>query len=157
MNDKEIKGITTELLCQIEFLKRGVNVSVPVSSYCRYDFVIDINGNLLRVQAKHARPSKTGFRISTKSTHLAAKGKNVTKKYTVDDIDYFCSFYENNCYLIPIREIGNQTTLTLLLNNDWKNAHNQIMFAEDYLIDNQLNMLTKGKEISQVKEYVILK
>ena len=43
MNDREIKGITAELLCQTEFIKRGYNVSIPISSCCVYDFIVDIN------------------------------------------------------------------------------------------------------------------
>lgn len=155
MNGREIKGITTELLCQTEFVKRGFNVSVPISSYCKYDFIVDIEDVLYRVQVKYANKEKTGIRISTTSSHLSTNG-SVIKKYSKKDIDYICTVYEDNCYLIPIYEIEKRTSVTLSFDNKWKNGHH-IMIADDYLIDNQIELLRKGFLQNNKKNYVIQK
>ena len=49
------------MLCQNEFIKRNINVSVPISAYCKYDFIADIDGKLKKIQVKTARKRTTGF------------------------------------------------------------------------------------------------
>lgn len=155
MNDREIKGISTELLCQTEFIKRGYNVSVPISSYCVYDFVADIENDLYKIQVKYSNKIKTGIQINTTSTHLSAKG-SVKKKYTQKDIDYICTIYQNNCYLIPASEIEKRTSITLSLDDKWKNGHH-VMVAKDYLIDKQIALLKNRIYKTQKKKYIIQK
>lgn len=139
MHEKEIKGIETELSCQTEFIKRGINVSVPVSAYCKYDFIADIDGNLKKIQVKTARKRTTGFMISTLSTHLTSNGlrKNT---YTEKEIDYFCTIYENQCYLIPAKEVIGKTQFTLTLFPDKRVNNYLIMHAKNYTLDYQIEL-----------------
>lgn len=153
MNEREIKGISNELLCQTEFIKQGIDVSVPVSPYCKYDFIADIEKQLYRVQVKHPTKKKNGFQITTKSAHLTTKGA-VTNKYTSNDIDLMCTFFDGKCYCIPIEEIENRSTVTLLFNNKCTNS-NKIMLASDYLLDRQLRLKKIGENIAHSSEYVI--
>lgn len=155
MQDKEIKGITTELLCQAEFIKRNINVSVPISAYCKYDFIVDISGKLYRIQVKYSHISTTGIVINTKSTHLSSNG-TIIKKYTNDDIDFFCTIYDNKCYLIPINGIENRTQITLTLENNYCSQNQNIMIASNYLLDNQLSLIKNGKEIKPMR-YIVQK
>ncbi len=153
MNDREIKGITAELLCQTEFIKRGYNVSIPISSCCVYDFIVDINNNLYKVQVKHSNKSKIGFSVSTTSSHLTSKGTTV-KKYTSNDIDFICTYFDNNCYLISVKEVENRSNITLSLKNNWVNAHH-LMIAECYLLDSQLNLIKDKVPYTHSINYII--
>ena len=49
MTESKIKGLTTELQCQLFFTSLGYNVSVPLGEDCKYDFIVDIDGQLLRI------------------------------------------------------------------------------------------------------------
>lgn len=145
MHEKEIKGIETELSCQTEFIKRGINVSVPVSAYCKYDFIADIDGNLKKIQVKTARKRTTGFMISTLSTHLTSNGPR-KNTYTEKEIDYFCTIYENQCYLIPAKEVIGKTQFTLTLFPDKRVNNYLIMHAKNYTLDYQIELLKTGTE-----------
>jgi hypothetical protein len=153
MNEREIKGITTELLCENEFVKRGFDVSVPISSYCKYDFIVDICGKLYRFQAKHSNKTKSGIEFYTKSTHLSSNG-SIIKRYTQDDIDYFCTFCDNICYVIPIYALENRTSVTLSTVGYWKNGKS-VMLAEDYYIDKQIENIKNENFTNNQKSYVI--
>ena len=155
MEDREIKGITTELLCQNEFIKRNINVSVPISAYCKYDFIADIYGKLYRIQVKYSNICATGIVMNTKSVHLCSDGVKI-KKYTSDDIDFFCTIYENNCYLIPIAGVENRVQITLTFTTEQRSQNQNIMMASDYLLDNQL-LLIKTRQTISPRKYVIQK
>ena len=153
MNDREIKGITTELECKKEFIRRGYTVSVPISQSSKYDFIADINGKLMRIQVKYSRKSKTGISLDSKSVHLTSNG-TITHKYTRNDVDYICTFFDGSCYMIPITEIENRTSITLSFNDKWTNAHHR-MIADDYKIDRQICKLLDGNSINDQVVYVI--
>ena len=153
MQEREIKGITTELACQAEFIKRGFNVSVPISPYYKYDFLADINNTIIRVQVKYSKKTKTGLQFETKSCHLSASG-NIINTYSKDDVDYFCTYFEDNCYLVPIELIEHRGSITLSLSNTWKNAHHYLD-ASIYLIDNQIKKMCNHNEYIEQSRYVI--
>ena len=68
MTTKE-KGNLTELLCLCEFAKLGIKVSIPYGEDCKYDFIIDIYGHLLKIQCKtsHKLENQEGFTFKCES------------------------------------------------------------------------------------------
>lgn len=57
--------------------------------------------------------------------------------YTVNDIDYFATFWENELYLIPVNECSNEKTLHLTkesIRQGWS-------YLEDYKAEEVLNVL----------------
>ena len=56
LNSKQ-KGNITEVECMLAFLKLGYNVLTPYGDCERYDFVVDINNKLYKIQAKTANTS----------------------------------------------------------------------------------------------------
>ena len=153
MYEREIKGISTELMCQNAFIQLGYNVSVPISPYCVYDFIVDINNKLYKIQVKSCSKSKTGIKLSTMSSYSKASG-NVYKFYTKEQIDYICTFYEGQCYLIPIEEIENRNSITLSFEDNWVNAHHLIL-AENYILEKQLDLILNNKKYFLKKKYKI--
>ena len=49
----KILGNTTEMECMLECLKLDIQVSIPFGEDSRYDFIMDYNGKLYRIQSKH--------------------------------------------------------------------------------------------------------
>lgn len=139
MLESKQKGIVTELQCITYFNKLGYQVSIPYGENARYDFIVDVEGHLIRVQVKTSKENNNGtITISCKSTRPNTKGV-VTKYYTSDEIDYFATFYNDKCYLIPVEECHCAKILRFR-----KAANNQsanIYLAEDYEAEVQVKKI----------------
>ena len=72
MKENTIKGTLTELQCQKDFITRGFLVSQPIVADSKYDYIVDINGQLYRIQCKSATLSedKTFINLKTKTTNV---------------------------------------------------------------------------------------
>ena len=107
------KGNITELECLLSFVKEGYKVSIPYGEDCRYDLVVDINNKLYRVQCKtsHALTNpEDGFKFKSQSVVITTHGTKQST-YSEQEIDYFATMYEGQCYLIPVNECGHEKTL----------------------------------------------
>ena len=133
------KGNLTELQCITSFYELGYHVSIPYGENCRYDFIADIKNKLIRVQVKTAKDGKNGsFSIPCRSTRVNSTG-SVRRTYTSDEIDYFCTFYDGVCYLIPIDECS--STKTLRINKSENNQNQNVNWAEDYELSTVLKKI----------------
>lgn len=130
--DTNIKGTITELKCKTYFLELGYMVSTPESP-TRYDFILDTGKKLLKIQVKtcHSKEDDTKIMFKTSSTHITASG-STRHHYQDDGIDYFCTWYDNECYLIPVSDCGKDAKCLRL--KPTKNGQvKNISFAKDYL------------------------
>ena len=100
--DTNIKGTITELKCKTYFLELGYMVSTPESPV-RYDFILDTGKELLKIQVKTSHTDGEKIIFKTSSTHITAKG-NTIHHYKDDGIDYFCTWFNNECYLVPVQD-----------------------------------------------------
>ena len=133
-----LKGTITELKCQTYFLEKGFNVSIPLSPD-RYDFILDFNDELLKIQVKTSSIINEGeFQLfQTSSTHMV-KGQYVHSTYKQDNIDYFATWYDNQCYLVPVSDCGSREKRLRL--QPTKNGQVKgIAFARDYIAEEVLN------------------
>jgi hypothetical protein len=129
------KGNLTELECLLFFVKNGYKVSIPYGEDCRYDLVLDIKGHLYRIQCKTSHPLKNsddGFEFKTKSVAITAHGVKETK-YSSEEIDYFATIYEGQCYLVPVEECGNAKILRFQYPVNGQKKH--ISLAENYTFE----------------------
>ena len=46
------KGNLTELQCLTAFIQQGCTVSIPYGDCARYDFLVDIDGIIIKVQCE---------------------------------------------------------------------------------------------------------
>lgn len=131
MLEPKQKGNLTELQCITAFYELGYKVSLPYGENSRYDFIADINGKLIRIQVKTCKPSIDGSAISfpCRSTRVNSNGC-YQRQYTSKEIDYFCTYYKNKCYLVPVSECSKEKKLRLseAKNNQIKG----VSYAEDY-------------------------
>ena len=132
-------GISNELQCMLAFIQLGYECSVPFGNGSKYDFIADINGELLRFQCKsshytcnHGKISKDSFSFSTICSTTNTKE---TKRYTYnsDQIDYFTTCFNGQVYVVPVDECSTNKTLRLSPPNNGNSNYNR---AEDYLITN---------------------
>lgn len=132
MDYTNIKGLVTELQCQTYFTQLGYIVSVPLGPQ-RYDFILDTGKELLKIQVKScSNTDPATLEFSTKSVHYNKTNGYYNVHYNENEVDYFCTFFENECYLIPFSEIGTSSKKLRLLptkNGQVKN----ICFAKDYI------------------------
>lgn len=134
------KGNLTELQCITAFYKLGYHVSIPYGENCRYDFIADVKNHLIRVQVKTAKDEGNGsFTISCRSTRVNSTG-SVRRTYTSDEIDYFCTFHDDKCYLIPIEECSSVKTLRTDKPNNGQNVN--VNWANNYELSVALEKIT---------------
>lgn len=101
MRPKET-GELSEALVLAKLLCLGYSVSIPFGNNQRYDFIIDDNGKLLKVQCKTGRIKGGAVLFSVRSSH----GK--IKRDYKGEIDVFVVYCPDNnkFYKIPIDEVG---------------------------------------------------
>lgn len=138
--DSNIKGLTTELKCQLYLLEQGYNVSVPILSSSRYDLIVDINNKLYRIQIKTSNKTSAGFAFNCKSSHAKATGTNVIKPYTKEEIDFYMTIYQNEFFLIPVEDCGSSSK-RLSLDIKAKNNQGQSTYYKNYLASEVLKRL----------------
>ena len=140
LNSKQ-KGKLTELQCITAFIQAGCSVSIPYGDDSRYDFIADIDGQLIKVQVKTSSEKKgteNAIVFSCRSTHVNCNGvKNI--RYKANEIDYFATYWDNQCYMVPIQEASTEKTLRF---TPPKNGQIKgVSFAKDYLLEKQLEKI----------------
>lgn len=144
MLETKIKGNVTEMECMLAFMKLGYQVSIPFGEDSRYDFVVDINDKLYKIQCK------TCSEVTENEQVLAVKFKTVRQsgskatnwtrtKYEENEIDCFATSYQGICYLVPVKECSIEKTLRIIppRNGQIKG----ISFLKDYELSEVLKTL----------------
>lgn len=141
LNSKQIGNIT-ELECMLAFMKLGYNVLTPYGDCERYDFVADVNGKLLKIQVKTSRPSRfdDGSITFNTSSQTTKEGKAIHYAYNEEQIDYFMTFYNNQTYLIPVKECGVREK-TLRFEPPKNGQIKGITFAQEYETERMINKI----------------
>ena len=150
-------GSITELQCMSKFIDMGFDCSIPYGDACKYDFIADVQGELLRIQCKSCiNPPKRNsaerdmnaimFYCVAQTTNA---NKTVGHSYTSNDIDYFATYYQGQVYLIPVEECSASKTLRFAPPQNGNSNYNK---AEDYLIENILGHRQDPKFIIQKEQ-----
>lgn len=137
--DTNQKGDITELEVLTYMTKLNYQISIPFGDKDRYDQIWDINGHLLRIQVKTSRFSQqNGDCIIFKcmSAKVKLNGNVEYKQYTKDEIDYFATYWNDRCYLVPVEECG--TEKRLRFDHPKNNQTKGINFAIDYEVETVL-------------------
>lgn len=130
------KGITTELYVASYLLSLGYNVSQPFCQDSKYDLIVDVNHNLLRLQVKTARKvSDTSIVFNCRSTTKNSQ-TNKSRSYNSEDVDYFATYWNNKVYLIPVGECSSEKRLHLV-----PPSYKTQSYIEDYAAEEVLKQL----------------
>ena len=125
-------GEITEQQVALEFLKLGYMVSKPLVQSSKYDFIVDINHRLYKIQVKTgtAKENNSFIEFATSTSHTNTQG-TINLTYSKDDVDFFATMHENQCYLIPKEICGNRAQRLRLVPT--KNGQTKgVVFAKDY-------------------------
>ena len=138
MDNTLIKGMTTELDCIRSFIAMGYQVSIPYGDCARYDFLAEKDGKIIRVQVKSSNwvdEDRTSFMFYARSAHINSKGVK-QQKYDETQIDYFATFFEGKCYVIPVQECSVSKTLRFIPTKSGQCKG--VNFATDYELEKVL-------------------
>ena len=130
--DTRLKGDITELQCITKFTQLGFYVSIPFGGHARYDFLVDFGDKILRFQTKTCSFKKGCITIDGRTCHFK-QGEHTHSTYSSNEIDFFVTFYDMNCYVIPVSECktGKYLRIDKTNNNQTKN----VCYAQDYLVE----------------------
>ena len=133
-------GEITEQQVVLEFLKQGILISKPLVQSSRYDFIADINGKLYKIQVKTGTFKENSYlEFATSTSHTNTKG-TVNISYSADDVDFFATIYENQCYLVPYNLCGKRIQRLRLVPT--KNGQTKgILFAKDFKLEDIIKTL----------------
>ena len=134
MTSKDVGNIT-EVSCMLEFMKLGYPVLIPYGDCQRYDFVVEINGKFYRIQSKTANDTyiNEGYIVFRCDNTTTKNGKVVHHSYDENEIDYFSTFYDGKCYLVPVNECSREKRLRFTAP---KNGQTRgITFASEYELE----------------------
>ena len=136
MLNTHFQGEITELEVAQSFLQLGFQVCKPLVSDSRYDFIVDIDHQLYKIQVKTSSlsPDADYIEFKTQSTHTNTQ-KTVYHTYSAEDVDYFATVYNHQCYLIPIDQVGSRS-FRLRLKPTKNGQTKNINFAENFKLEN---------------------
>lgn len=145
MEFTQVKGNLVELQCIMKFISMGFECSLPYGNQAKYDILVDIGTEILRVQCKksHWVDDKGSIQFSATSSTTNTQ-KTTRHKYTNEQIDYFATCWEDNVYLIPVDECSTSKSLRIV--EKTVNTPNNVNMAEDYLAEKILGHLALYKE-----------
>ena len=133
-------GEITEQQVTLEFLKQGILISKPLVQSSRYDFIADINNKLYKIQVKTGRFKEESYlEFATSTSHTNTKG-TINISYSEDDVDFFATMYNGQCYLVPYRLCGKRAQRLRFV--PAKNGQTKgILFAKDFKLEDIINSL----------------
>jgi PD-(D/E)XK endonuclease len=121
------KGVLAEQAVALEALKHGVGVFRPLGDE-RYDLILDLRPQLLRVQCKWAVRTGDVVAIRTRRCRRAREGL-IHRQYGPDEIDAIAAYCAETgqCYLLPhemsVRRAAVHLRLAPCLNNQRVGIH----------------------------------
>lgn len=113
-------GITSEYIVTTEALKRGYNILQPVGNYLPYDFAIDIDGMIIKMQVKTLRRQKSRKRdrvdqyccLATRTIYN--HGKRSIVKYKRGDFDFAAIVLRNEgIFIVPFEIFTKKNTFVV--------------------------------------------
>lgn len=132
------KGSLTELQCITAFLALGAEVSIPYGNHARYDFIADIRGQLLKIQVKTAKITDEFLEFECRTHHIQ-KGKTTHHTYTDNEVDFFATYANGQCYLVPIEHCSSTKKLRFVPTKN--NQSIGISWAKDYCLEEVIKNL----------------
>ncbi len=141
------KGAAAEAAITAMVIQLGLTVLRPLCEGRRYDLMIDLEPELLRVQCKLARrlPGVLAVRLQTSRY---TPGGYVTTCYTASEVDVIAAYSPelHRGFLIPIDEASGRSEIRLRLDPTLNNQAQGIKWARDYELAPAINRLRSGPD-----------
>lgn len=135
------KGNIGESIVLAEFIKRGIQVSIPFGDNARYDLIADFNGKLNRIQIKYCgnynEINQSWICPCASSTNHTTNKHRTTYE---NDVDYMAFYLAqiDTVLLVSITELIGKKTITFRNTKPKNNQSEKVHWIENYLIDKTL-------------------
>ena len=131
-------GNIGEAITQMEFVTRGIPLYLPFGENEKTDMIIDLNGDLKRVQCKTSEEFKNN-KIVWKISSRTSSGCH---KYTKKDVDFFALYnLESKIHiLVPIEDLKGRYTLVVSIPFKKSKNQNDPINWENYTFDKILKI-----------------
>jgi Pyruvate/2-oxoacid:ferredoxin oxidoreductase gamma subunit len=139
------KGAAAEAGVTALAIQLGLTVLRPLCEGSRYDLIIDLEPQLLRVQCKFAQSLDGVLVVRLKTNRCTPRGY-VSTTYTVAEIDAICAYSPglHRCFLIPASEIAERAAIHLRLDPARNNQALGIKWARNYELATMVQRLRAG-------------
>jgi prevent-host-death family protein len=129
-----MKGNAAELAIAAEAAKLGLTVLMPMTEHERYDLVLGIGGELLRVQCKWASLRDEVIRIRFDCSYHSPTRGYVRTTYAIEEVDaiaVYCGDLDK-CYLLPIADFAGKNSAHLRVGPARNNQRASLHWATAY-------------------------
>ncbi len=128
------KGAIAEAAIAFEAMKLGINVLRPLSEALRYDLVLDLGGELLRVQCKWARRREDVIEVQVGGCYHSPGRGYVRSTYASHEVDAVAAYCQelDQCFLIPISRLHGQGHIYLRTAPARNNQRGAVNIASEY-------------------------
>jgi hypothetical protein len=127
------KGTIAEIAVAFEAAKLGLDVYAPLGGGGRYDLILDLNGQLSRVQCKSASLHGQVIAVRCYSARRSREGL-VKRIYRKGEIDAFAAYCPDlgTCYYLPFDVFCERTQIQLRIGPCRNNQKRLVNWAPDF-------------------------
>jgi hypothetical protein len=138
------KGAVAEAAITAAAIQLGLTVLRPLCEGRRYDLMIDLEPELLRVQCKLARHLEGVLFVSLQTCRHTPRGY-VRTSYSAAEIDAVGVYSPElrSCFLVPICEVSGRRAMHLRLDPTGNNQARGIKWARDYDLDSRIDAMAR--------------
>jgi hypothetical protein len=136
------KGAAAEAAITARAIELGLVVLRPLCEGSRYDLIIDLEPELLRVQCKWANHLDDVLSVNLTTSRLTPAGY-VRTTYTAVEVDAIGVYSAElrRCFLLPIVEVAKGREIYLRLDPTRNNQARGIRWADDYAFETMIARL----------------
>jgi PD-(D/E)XK endonuclease len=140
------KGAAAEAAITSIVIQLGLTVLRPLCEGRRYDLVLDLEPELLRVQCKVAKRLAGVLSVGLCTNRYTPSGY-VSTTYTADEIDAVGAYSPelDRCFLIPVEEVAGRRAIHLRLDPTRNNQAERIKWARDYELPAMIDRLRQSQ------------
>lgn len=127
------KGAIAEAAISAAVIELGLTVLRPLCEGQRYDVVVDLEPELLRVQCKLARRVEGVLAVPLRTNRYTPQGY-LSTSYGPKEVDAIAAYSPETrgCFLIPICEVTDRSAIHLRIAPTGNNQAQGIKWARDY-------------------------
>ena len=146
--DSNVKGAVAEQAIVLAATKLRIPVWRPVSEHGRADLVLEIGGELERVQVKWGRLSPTRDTITVVlHTSRRTRTGHLRSTYGPGEVDLFAVYCGelDRCFLLPGPPLAGRNEIRLRLTPARNQQHACINLADDFSFDGAVAQLARAR------------
>lgn len=142
------KGNIGESIVLTEFVKRGIQVSIPFGDNARYDLIAEFNGKLNKIQVKYCNQITINNSFTCPCVSSTNHTTNKHLSTYENNVDYMAFYLVSidKVLLVPIKLLEGKKTITFRTELPKNGQQIGINLVEDYLLDKTLCVETLHDE-----------